>query len=188
MGWGLNQPTATLNARCQVWEGVRTVKPSCNFHFWCLKSWGNMNLGLYNFFLKFLCSNFFFFKKRGQKFWNHFFQKNFYTIKFFDDKFEFRMFLAFIWYIVHKDEKSWIFKNYQGEKLGVILSYFAAPLRHTYSPYQSLNRLVMIQSFIWDHVWTDMGQKWLIHPPPPPSLDGLKSPPLLGLSFNEIAY
>ena len=37
-GWGWNLPTATLTACRYVPDGVRTVKPSCNFHFWCLKS------------------------------------------------------------------------------------------------------------------------------------------------------
>ena len=35
-GWNL--PEATLTACRYVLDGVRTVKPSCNFHFWCLKS------------------------------------------------------------------------------------------------------------------------------------------------------
>ena len=32
-GWGWNQPTATLKARHVVCDEVRSVKPSCNFHF-----------------------------------------------------------------------------------------------------------------------------------------------------------
>ena len=37
-GAGWNLPTATLTACRYVLDGVMTVKPSCNFHFWCLKS------------------------------------------------------------------------------------------------------------------------------------------------------
>ena len=42
-GW--NQPTATLKARHVVCDEVRSVKPSCIFHFWCLKQVKNINLG-----------------------------------------------------------------------------------------------------------------------------------------------
>jgi hypothetical protein len=44
-GGGVNQPLATLKACHFVWDEIRTIKPSCNFHFGYLeneryKFWG----------------------------------------------------------------------------------------------------------------------------------------------------
>ena len=38
VGGGWNLPEAALTACRCVLDGVRTVKPPCNFHFWCSKS------------------------------------------------------------------------------------------------------------------------------------------------------
>merc|ERR1711997_1450729 len=40
---GRNQPTALSMAYCFVCDEVRSVKPSCIFHFWCLKQVKNLN-------------------------------------------------------------------------------------------------------------------------------------------------
>ena len=44
-GGGRNQPTALSMAYRFVCDEVRSVKPSCIFHFWCLKQVKNINLG-----------------------------------------------------------------------------------------------------------------------------------------------
>ena len=43
-GVGRNPPIPTLTARHFVCDEVRSVKPSCNFHFWCLEQVKNINL------------------------------------------------------------------------------------------------------------------------------------------------
>ena len=44
-GGGRNPPTATLKACRVVWEGVRGIKPSCNFHFGCLEQVNDIKFG-----------------------------------------------------------------------------------------------------------------------------------------------
>ena len=62
---GLNQPTWTWK------EGVRIVKPSCNYHFWCLKQSKNINLGgLSKKFLKKLRSKIFFLQPNKSEFFS----------------------------------------------------------------------------------------------------------------------
>ena len=61
MGGGSNWHIAFLKARYDVLDAARFVKPSCNFHFWCLwwvrkKKFG----GPKEFFSKILHSKFFF--------------------------------------------------------------------------------------------------------------------------------
>ena len=43
-GVGRNPPIPTLTARHFVCDEVRSVKPSCNFHFWCLEQVKNITL------------------------------------------------------------------------------------------------------------------------------------------------
>ena len=78
-GGGWNLPEATLTACRCVLDGVRTVKPSCNFHFRCLKSFYEKKLGgCKKKFLKNLRLKFFFRRKLKKKFfWNPIFSKNF---------------------------------------------------------------------------------------------------------------
>ena len=45
-GGGRNPPEALSTAYCFVCDEVRSVKPSCIFHFWCLKQVKNINLGV----------------------------------------------------------------------------------------------------------------------------------------------
>ena len=95
---GRNQPTALSMAYRFVCDEVRSVKPSCIFHFWCLKQVKNINLGccIKNFSknLSFEKKNF---VKAGTKILkNPFFAKISKQIVFFYVKFEFRMFSAFI--------------------------------------------------------------------------------------------
>ena len=99
-GGGWNLPEATLTACRYVLDGVRTVKPSCNFHFRCLKSFYEKKLGgCKKNFWKICDRNFFFLRKLEKKFFEiQFFQKISYTIVLFDIKYEFRMISAFIWY------------------------------------------------------------------------------------------
>ena len=97
-GRGLNQPIGTLRARRLVLDGVRIVKPSCKYHFWCLKQLKNISLwGCIKIFLKKLRSNFFFFDKIKVKiFENPIFAKLIIRNCAFFLKFEFRIFSAFI--------------------------------------------------------------------------------------------
>ena len=84
-----------------------------------------------------LSSNFFFFENRSKKFWNSsFFKKFSYPIVLFDDKYEFRMILAFIWYAYCPCRcKIVIFHKLTCQKLenlGVKLSYFGITLQKKY--------------------------------------------------------
>ena len=46
-GWGWNVPAATLKACRVVCDEARGIKPSCNFHFGCLKQVNDINFGGY---------------------------------------------------------------------------------------------------------------------------------------------
>ena len=45
VGGGRNPPKPTFRARHFVCDLLRSVKPSCIFHFWCLKQVKHINLG-----------------------------------------------------------------------------------------------------------------------------------------------
>ena len=119
-----------------------------------------------NFFWKICDRNFFFLRKFRQKnFEFQFFQKISYTILLFDRKYEFRMISAFIWYAYCLC--LWriiIFQKFVPQKLEnpcVKLGHFGVTLRKNYGSYevaQSFYRCTKIPSFIWDHVWTDLGK------------------------------
>ena len=101
-GWGgSNWHIAFFKARYDVSNAARCVKPSCNFHFWCLwwvtkKKFG----GPKEFFSKIFHSKFFFQKILVQKkFFFRNFWINFITKHVWDGKFELRMISAFIWCI-----------------------------------------------------------------------------------------
>ena len=122
--------------------------------------------GCKKFFLKNLRSKFFFPSKiEAKNFEFHFFQKISYTILLFDSKCEFRMISAFIWYAYCLCWwKIIIFQKFVCQKLEnlcVKLGHFGVTLRKNYGSYevaQSFYRCTKIPSFIWDHVWTDLGK------------------------------
>ena len=99
VGGGRNQDIACSIASHFVCDKVKNFKPSCIFHFGCLKSfekkiWGVVKI----FFWKICVRNFFILWKSKKKILKiQFFQKNSYKIVLFHNRFEFRMILAFIW-------------------------------------------------------------------------------------------
>ena len=77
------------------------VKPSPNYHFWCLQQVENNNFGgCFQKFWKIRVRKNFFFLNLNRKFWKIQFSQNFInqTILFFI-KYQFGMISAFIWYI-----------------------------------------------------------------------------------------
>ena len=114
-GGGLNQPTTTLKACRFACDEVRTMKPSCNFDFGCLKQVNDINFGgcIWKF------SKIFDFEKKNaiknetQNF------ENLILCKFFHNKLYFFMSnlnlewfqLSFDIHIVYVGKKWWIFKN-----------------------------------------------------------------------------
>ena len=111
-------------------------------------------------------SKFFFPSKiEAKKFEIQLFQKISDTIILFDSKYEFRIISAFIWFAYCPCK--WeiiIFQKLAGQKLenlSVKLGDFDVTLRKNYGSYevaQSFYRCTKIPSFIWDHVWTDLGR------------------------------
>ena len=116
--------------------------------------------------MKNLRSKFFFLRKLKKKFFEiQFFQKISYIIVLFDSKYEFRMISAFIWYAYCPCRwKIIIFQKLVCQKLenlSVKLGHFGVNWRKNYGlceVAQSLYRCAKIPSFIWDHVWTDLGR------------------------------
>ena len=131
-------PEAFLNAYHFVYDEIWIINPSCKFLLWCQKSFQNKILGvLKKKFWKICVRNFFFFENQSKKFWNSsFFKKFSYPIVLFDDKYEFRMILAFIWYAYCPCRcKIVIFHKLTCQKLenlGVKLSYFGITLQKKY--------------------------------------------------------
>ena len=113
-GGGSNWHIALLKARYDILDAARCVKPSRNFHFWCLwwvtkKKFG----GPKEFFSKTLHSKFNFQKIVVQKNFFCNFWENFITKHVLDGKFELRMISAFIWCIYCLcRQKLWIFQNW----------------------------------------------------------------------------
>ena len=98
-GGGRNQDIACSIACYFACDEVRSFKPSCIFHFWCLKSFENKFLGVVKlFFWKISVRIFFSFENQKKNLKIQLFQKISYKMVIFHDKFEFRMILAFIWY------------------------------------------------------------------------------------------
>ena len=73
---GRNQDIARLKASCFDWDEVWVVKPSCNFHFWCLQTTKKNDFGGYiKKFLKNLRKIFLFIKIEAIIFENPIFAK-----------------------------------------------------------------------------------------------------------------
>ena len=137
-GW--NTPTATLNACRVVCHEARGIKPSCNFHFGCLKPVDNLNFGgcLWKF-LKNLryekknlneTENFFFWKINLLQIFSK-------QIVFFMSNLHLECFqLSFDIHVVHVSQKLWIFKNRctESEQISAVkVGYFGATLRQNYA-------------------------------------------------------
>ena len=111
--------------------------------------------------LKICVWNFFFFENRSKKFWNSsFFKKFSYPIVLFDDKYKFRMILAFIWYAYCPCRcKIVIFQKLTCQKLknfGVKLNYFGTNLQTKYGSKdiaQSFYGCMKVPSWILDKNW-----------------------------------
>ena len=132
---------------------------------------------------KFTIEIFFPSKIEKKNFEIQFFQKISDTKILFDSKYEFRMISAFIWYAYCPCRwKIIIFQKsvcQKLENLSVKLGHFGVTLRKNYCSYevaQSFYRCTKIPSFIWHHVWTDLGRilgrrslkslSGRFHPPP----------------------
>ena len=100
-GGGLNQDEGSSSARHDLGDEVMVVKPSCNYHFWCLWLEENKNFGgCIKFFWKICVRKIFFCKKLNRKFWKiQFLQKIFYQTVLFNIKYQFEIISAFIWCI-----------------------------------------------------------------------------------------
>ena len=97
---------------------LKFVKPSCNFHFWCLKQMENITFwGCKIFFKKIWVWNI---KKPsilGENFLEfNFWKNNNKSLYFFISNLNLECFqLSFDMHIVHIDEKFWIWKNCFGK-------------------------------------------------------------------------
>ena len=141
--------------------------------------------------MKNLWSKFFFPSKiEAKNFEIQFFQKISYTILLFDSKYEFRMISVFIWYAycprwrkITNIQKS---VRQKLENLYVKLSYFGVTFWKNWGSYevaQSFYRCTKILSFIWDHVWTDLGKYFGCRSSK--SLSGIFHPPSLYRSTGK---
>ena len=79
------------------------VKPSPNYHFWCLQQVENNNFGgcSWKILKNFRSKIFFFVKSESKILKNSIFAKFFFQIVLFSTKYEFEMISAFIWCIYY---------------------------------------------------------------------------------------
>ena len=139
--------------------------------------------GVKIFFWKICDQIFFFFENWGKKFWIQLFSKNFiHNTTFWQEiwiqnDFSFHLICILSMFVEnHHFSKICMSKL---ENLCVKLGHFGVTLRKNYGSYevaQSFYRCTKIPSFIWHHVWTDLGRtlgrrslKSLLgrfHPPP----------------------
>ena len=96
---GYKAPEAFSNAYHFVYDEIWIINPSCKFLFWCkklfqIKIWGYWKRN----FEKFAFEIFFLWKSKQKILKLFFFKKFSHSIGLFNDKYKFRMILAFIWY------------------------------------------------------------------------------------------
>ena len=113
----MNQDEGSSSARHDLGDEVMVVKPSCNYHFWCLWLEENKNFGgCIKFFWKICVRKNFFCKKLNRKFWKiQFLQKFFIKLYFSTSNINLKLFqLSFDVYIVSISE------NYRFSKIFVL--------------------------------------------------------------------
>ena len=131
---GRNLSWAHLTACHFIWGEVRTIKPSCNFHFGCLEQVNDINFrGCIWKFSKILSFEKKIPSKMRRKFKKIFFCKFFHNqLYFFMTNLNLECFeLSFDIHIVHVGQKLWIFKNCSTENQeisAVKVGYFGATL------------------------------------------------------------
>ena len=138
------------------------VKPSCNYHFWCLWLEENKNfVGCIKNFLKNLRSKKFFCKKLNRKFWKiQFLQKNFYQTVLFNIKYQFEIISAFIWCIycqylwkIIEFQKFFVLKaeNFVPSDEVTLASNFGNIMNHR-MVFKDFFRRIKTKNVIWDHL------------------------------------
>ena len=110
----MNQDEGFLSTRHDFGEEVMVIKPSCNYHFWCLWLEKNKNFwGCIKRFLKYLRSKLFFAKSWIKNFEKFIVLKTFFIKLYFSTlNINLEWFqLSFDVYIVSIGDKLYIFKN-----------------------------------------------------------------------------